>query len=180
YPQGPQRRSTLRQRLLHGVVTFSLGPGAFGTTHVHETFMPAGQGPPSPPLGEAGPYTFVAGDALTLEVREGGRVINAVVLIATGVNNDEHRGCLGMQVATSETAAAWNTFFADLVARGLDRVRLVTIDAHRGPVEAIAASDGSRGHDHLPHHDVRDGRIRALRSPSPRRRGAGVRRSRRR
>src|SRR5699024_12272836 len=105
-PQGPQPRSTLRQRLLHGGVTFALGPGAFGTTHVHETFMPAGQGPPSPPLGEAGPYTFVAGDALTLEVREGGRVINAVVLIATGVNNDEHRGCLGMQVATSETCTA--------------------------------------------------------------------------
>ena len=92
------------------------------------------------PLGEAGPFTFVAADALTMKVREGGRVINAVVLVATGVNNDGHRECLGMQVATSETAAAWNTFFADLVARGLDGVRLVTSDAHRGLVEAIAAN----------------------------------------
>ena len=92
------------------------------------------------PLGEAGPFTFVAADALTMKVREGGRVINAVVLIATGVNNDGHRECLGMQVATSETAAAWNTFFADLVARGLDGVRLVTSDAHRSLVEAIAAN----------------------------------------
>ena len=92
------------------------------------------------PLDEAGPFTFVAADALTMKVREGGRVINAVVLIATGVNNDGHRECLGMQVATSETAAAWNTFFADLVARGLDGVRLVTSDAHRGLVEAIAAN----------------------------------------
>ena len=37
------------------------------------------------PLGEAGPFTFVAADALTMKVREGGRVINAVALIAVGV-----------------------------------------------------------------------------------------------
>ncbi len=40
-------------------------------------------------------------------------------LIATGVNGDGHREVLGMRVATSETGAAWNEFFADLVARGL-------------------------------------------------------------
>ncbi|MBB6333947.1 transposase-like protein [Schaalia hyovaginalis] len=38
-------------------------------------------------LGDAGPFTFVA-DALTMKVREGGRVINTVVLVATGVNAD--------------------------------------------------------------------------------------------
>lgn len=92
------------------------------------------------PLGEAGPFTFVAADALTMKVREGGRVINAVCLVATGVNGDGHREVLGLQVATSETGAAWNTFFADLVARGLAGVRLVTSDAHAGLVEAIAAN----------------------------------------
>ncbi len=92
------------------------------------------------PLGDAGPFTFVAADALTMKVREGGRVINAVVLLATGVNSDGHREVLGMRVATAETGAAWNEFFADLVARGLSGVRLVTSDAHRGLVEAIAAN----------------------------------------
>ena len=92
------------------------------------------------PLGTAGPFTFVAADALTMKVREGGRVINAVVLLATGVNGDGHREVLGMRVATSETGAAWNEFFADLVARGLDGVRLVTSDAHKGLVEAVAAN----------------------------------------
>jgi len=92
------------------------------------------------PLDTAGPFTFVAADALTMKVREGGRVINAVVLIATGVNGDSHREVLGMRVATSETGAAWNEFFADLVARGLAGVRLVTSDAHAGLVEAIAAN----------------------------------------
>jgi putative transposase len=55
------------------------------------------------PLGAAGPFTFVAADALTMKVREGGRVVNAVVLIAVGVNGDGHREVLGMRVATSET-----------------------------------------------------------------------------
>jgi len=91
------------------------------------------------PLDEAGPFTFVSADALTMKVREGGRVINAVVLLVTGVNGDGHREVLGMRVATSETGAAWNGFFADLVARGLAGVRLVTSDAHAGLVEAIAA-----------------------------------------
>lgn len=35
---------------------------------------------------------------------------------------------------------AWNEFFADVVARGLTGVRLVTSDAHQGLVEAIAAN----------------------------------------
>ena len=92
------------------------------------------------PLDTAGPFTFLAADALTMKVREGGRVVNAVVLVATGVNGDGHREVLGMRVATSETGAAWNEFLADLVARGLGGVRLVTSDAHSGLVEAIAAN----------------------------------------
>ena len=92
------------------------------------------------PLDDAGPFTFVAADALTMKVREGGRVINAVVLVATGVNADGRREVLGLRVATSETGAAWNSFFADFVARGLGGVRLVTSDAHAGLVEAIAAN----------------------------------------
>ena len=92
------------------------------------------------PLGDAGPFTFVAADALTMKVREHGRVVSAVVLVATGVNGDGHREVLGVKVATSETGEAWNVFFADLVARGLSGVKLVTSDAHAGLIEAIAAN----------------------------------------
>ena len=35
---------------------------------------------------DAGPYTFIAADALVLKVREGGRVVNVHALLATGVN----------------------------------------------------------------------------------------------
>jgi putative transposase len=92
------------------------------------------------PLGQSGPFTLVAADALTMKVRENGRVVSAVVLVATGVNADGHREVLGVKVATSETREAWNVFFADLVARGLAGVQLVTSDAHAGLVEAIAAN----------------------------------------
>ena len=92
------------------------------------------------PLGACGPFTFVAADALTMKVREQGRVVNAVVLVATGVNADGHREVLGVKVATSETKQAWNAFFADLLACGLSGVRLVTSDAHAGLVDAIAAN----------------------------------------
>ena len=47
------------------------------------------------PLHDAGPVTFVAADALTVKVREGGCVVSCAVLVATGVNNDGHREVLG-------------------------------------------------------------------------------------
>jgi putative transposase len=89
---------------------------------------------------DAGPYTFVAADALTMKVREGGRVVKVAVMVATGVNADGHREILGVQSATAESGAGWLGFFRDLVARGLAGVRLVTSDAHAGLVEAIGAT----------------------------------------
>ena len=91
-------------------------------------------------LLDAGPYTFVAADALVLKVREGGRVVNVHALIATGVNADGHREILGLQVTSAEDGAGWLGFFRDLTARGLTGVQLVTSDAHRGLVEAIGAT----------------------------------------
>ena len=89
---------------------------------------------------DAGPYTFVAADALVLKVREGGRVVNVHALPATGVNADGHREILGLQVTSAEDGAGWLGFFRDLTARGLTGVALVTSDAHRGLVEAIGAT----------------------------------------
>ncbi len=50
------------------------------------------------PLDAAGPFTFLAADALTMKVRQGGCVVNAPVLLATGVNGDGHREVLGSRV----------------------------------------------------------------------------------
>ena len=90
-----------------------------------------------------GPYTFVAADALTMKVREGGRVVKIAVLVATGVNADGYREILGIHTATTESAAAWLSFFRDLTARGLTSagpVGMVTSDAHNGLIEAIGAT----------------------------------------
>jgi putative transposase len=91
-------------------------------------------------LDDAGPFTFVAADALVVKVREGGRVVGVHALVATGVNGDGHREILGLQVTTSEDGAGWLAFFRDLVARGLSGVKLVTSDAHAGLTAAIAAT----------------------------------------
>ena len=73
---------------------------------------------------DAGPYTFVAADALVLKVREGGRTVNVHALLATGVNADGHREILGLHVTSAEDGAGWLAFFRDLTARGLSGVAL--------------------------------------------------------
>src|SRR5688500_17798803 len=93
---------------------------------------------------DAGPYTFLAADALTMKVREGGRVVNTHVLVATGVNVDGHREILGLDVCSAESEAGWLTLFRCLNARCLTGVQLVTADAHSGLVAAVAATlDGA-------------------------------------
>ena len=89
---------------------------------------------------DAGPYTFVAADALTMKVREGGRVVKIAVMVATGINADGYREILGVACSTAESGTGWNTFFKDLVARGLNGVALVTSDAHTGLVDAVGAN----------------------------------------
>jgi len=89
---------------------------------------------------DAGPYTFLAADALVLKVREGGRTVNVHALLATGVNAEGYKEILGLHVTSAEDGAGWLAFFRDLVARGLTGVALVTSDAHRGLVEAIGAT----------------------------------------
>ncbi|BBZ43361.1 transposase for insertion sequence element IS1081 [Mycobacterium parmense] len=89
---------------------------------------------------DAGPYTFMAADALVLKVREGGRVVNVHALIAVGVNADGYREILGVDVTTAEDGAGWLTFLRSLTARGLSGVKLVTSDAHAGLVAAIGAT----------------------------------------
>jgi transposase-like protein len=89
---------------------------------------------------DAGPYTFVWVDALTVKVREDGRVVNVHALVATGVNADGHREILGLDVASAEDGAGWLAFLRGLVARGLSGVQLVTSDAHAGLVTAIGSA----------------------------------------
>lgn len=89
---------------------------------------------------DAGPYTFLAADALELKVREDRRVVGVSAMVATGVNNDGYREILGLYLSTTETEAGWLALFRDMVARGLSGVQLVTSDSHAGLKAAICAT----------------------------------------
>ncbi len=91
---------------------------------------------------DAGPYTYLWLDALTQKVREGGRIVNVAVVIATAVNANGNREVLGFDVITTEDGAGWTAFLRGLVARGLSGVALVVSDAHeglKGAIEAVLA-----------------------------------------
>ena len=88
---------------------------------------------------DAGPYTYVWADALTMKVREGGRIVNIACLLAVGVNAAGHREILGIDLATTKDGAGWIAFLRSLVARGLSGTQLIISDDHTGLVDAIAA-----------------------------------------
>jgi putative transposase len=89
---------------------------------------------------DSGHYTFVWCDALTIKVREGGRIVNVHALVAVGVNAEGGREVLGLDLASGEDGAGWLAFLRSLTARGLSGVKLVVSDAHRGLVDAIGAA----------------------------------------
>jgi len=88
---------------------------------------------------DAGPHIFVWIDALVIKVREGGRIVNTSVLVATAVNAEGQREILGVDIGSAEDGATWTAFLRGLVARGLCGVKLVISDAHGGLRNAIAA-----------------------------------------
>ena len=105
---------------------------------------------------DAGPYSYVWVDALTQRCRDGGRIVNVVTAIATGVNADGRREILGVDVFTAEDGAAWTSFLRGLVARGLSGVKLVISDSHEGLKQAIAAVLPGAGWQRCRVHFVRN------------------------
>lgn len=81
------------------------------------------------PLGET-PYVFL--DARYERIRDGGRLVDCAVLVATGVAADGHRRVLGVSVALSEAEVHWRSFLESLVKRGLCGVKLIVSDDHAG------------------------------------------------
>jgi transposase-like protein len=116
---------------------------------------------------DAGPYTFVWVDALTIKVREAGRTINVHALIAVGVNGDGQREVLGLDVSSQEDGAGWLAFLRSLTARGLSGVRLVISDAHRGLVDAIGATLGGASWQRCRTHYLRNLLTKVPKSAQP-------------
>lgn len=81
------------------------------------------------------PYLIV--DARYEKVRQGRRVVSEAVLVVCGVNHEGRREVLDFRCADSESELSWKQAFLDLRQRGLQGVRLVVSDAHKGLTQAV-------------------------------------------
>lgn len=88
------------------------------------------------PLGE---IHYLLLDARYEKVRVAGTVTSCALLVAVGITPGGQRTILGASVSLSEAEVHWREFLADLQARGLHGVQLVTSDSHAGLREALAA-----------------------------------------
>lgn len=77
-------------------------------------------------------FPYVLLDARYEKVRQGGRVLDCAVLIASGVNPEGKRSILGVSVALSEAEVHWRSFLTSLQQRGLRGVQLLVSDDHAG------------------------------------------------
>lgn len=92
----------------------------------------------SPLSGELYPYLMV--DVIYIKVRENHRVVSKSCHIAIGINADGNREILGFLITDSESEESWSLFFDYLKSRGLEGLKMVISDAHKGLVAAIRSS----------------------------------------
>ncbi|WP_411953968.1 IS256 family transposase [Alkalibacillus sp. S2W] len=83
---------------------------------------------------------FVFVDALYIKVRENQKVVSKAVYIAIALDDEGYRHILGLHISHSENEEAWQTFFQQLIGRGVSSPKLVVSDAHNGLVNAIQKS----------------------------------------
>ncbi len=84
----------------------------------------------SRPIEGAWPYLWI--DATYVKLRQSGRIVYVVVIIAVAVNTDGRREVLGMEIGPSEAEPFWTAFLRSLTRRGLRGVKLVISDSHEG------------------------------------------------
>ncbi len=54
-----------------------------------------------------------------------------------GINEDGERELLGFSISDSESYDSWKSIYQSLLDRGLEGVKLVISDAHKGEAKAI-------------------------------------------
>jgi putative transposase len=84
----------------------------------------------------ASPYPFV--NTGYEKVRVDGRVVSQGALIVSGVREDYSRAILTVEVADTESEAAYHERFRSLKRRGLSGVQLVVSDDHEGVKAAVS------------------------------------------
>ncbi len=83
-------------------------------------------------------YPCLVVDALSEKVRHGADVLSDPVLMATGISKLGHRKHLGVWCRNTESRQTCSEVFGDRRNRGLQDVRCVVSDKHRGIQPAVA------------------------------------------
>jgi transposase-like protein len=87
------------------------------------------------PIEDATPYLFL--DASYFKVRTDGRYVIKALLVVTAIREDGYREILSAVVESGEDEACWERCFENLKARGLNGVKLVISDGHKGIQAAV-------------------------------------------
>jgi transposase-like protein len=85
-------------------------------------------------------YPVLWVDALYEKIRVDGHVRNMAVHVVCGLRMDGTRDIITVDPMYEESEASYNSLFASLKARGLEKVWLVVSDAHKGLVAAVSKS----------------------------------------
>lgn len=85
-------------------------------------------------------YPVMYLDAISVKIKDGGKVVNKSAHIALGVDMDGVKHVLGIWVQPKEGAAFWASVCANLANRGVKDVLIVATDGLTGFPEAIEAT----------------------------------------
>lgn len=85
-------------------------------------------------------YYVVWMDAISIKVRENGKVNNKSVYLIIGLNKDGKKEVLGMWINMTESASFWMSVLTDLKARGVQDILIACTDNLKGFTEAIKAT----------------------------------------
>ena len=85
-------------------------------------------------------YFSVWMDAISIKVKENGKVHNKSVYLVIGLNGEGKKEVLGMWINQSESASFWMSVLTDLKARGVEDILIASTDNLKGFTEAIKAT----------------------------------------
>jgi putative transposase len=79
-------------------------------------------------------------DAISIKVKENGKVNNKSIYLVIGLNEAGKKEVLGMWINHTESASFWMSVLTDLKARGVEDILIASTDNLKGFTEAIKAT----------------------------------------
>lgn len=104
--------------------------------------------------GERFAYLWL--DATYVKCRVGGASVSQAVVTAIGLDSTGHKRIVGLDCIDTESYADWSDFLGGLRDRGVDGVRLVVSDEHKGLVRAAGEAFQGAAHQRCIVHLMRN------------------------